>query len=115
GFLEQPIHRPCDCSGRVSKHCNYEHLSCRKLKESSCRTRPRAAYIFVIFIPSLAPRGSFALILGMRVLVVEDEKKLGSFLRNGLAQENLVVDLVHDGGTALTQILTQAYDAIVRI
>src|SRR5437773_12257221 len=49
----------------------------------------------------------------MRVLVVEDEKKLGSFLRNGLAQENLVVDLVNDGGTALTQILTQAYDAIV--
>src|SRR6266480_4540595 len=49
----------------------------------------------------------------MRVLVVEDEKKLGCFLRNGLAQENLVVDLVHDGGTALTQILTQAYDAIV--
>ena len=49
----------------------------------------------------------------MRVLIVEDEKKLGSFLRNGLAQENLVVDLVHDGGAALTQILTQAYDAIV--
>src|SRR3989440_10549643 len=49
----------------------------------------------------------------MRVLVVEDEKKLGSFLRNGLAQENLVVDLVHDGSAALAQILTQAYDAIV--
>src|SRR5436309_12160761 len=49
----------------------------------------------------------------MRLLIVEDEKKLGSFLRNGLAQENLVVDLVHDGNTALTQILTQAYDAVV--
>src|SRR5881628_4178500 len=49
----------------------------------------------------------------MRVLIVEDEKKLGSFLRNGLAQENLVVDLVHDGGAALAQILTQAYDAVV--
>src|SRR5438874_4916723 len=49
----------------------------------------------------------------MRVLVVEDEKKLGSFLRNGLAQENLVVDLVHDGSAALAQILTQAYDAVV--
>jgi len=49
----------------------------------------------------------------MRVLIVEDEKKLGSFLRNGLAQENLVADLVHDGGAALTQILTQAYDAVV--
>src|SRR3989454_11115840 len=51
--------------------------------------------------------------LGMRVLVVEDEKKLGSFLRNGLAQENLVVDLVHDGDEALERILTQAYDAII--
>src|SRR5438132_13671735 len=49
----------------------------------------------------------------MRVLVVEDEKKLGSFLRNGLAPANLVVDLVHDGSAALAQILTQAYDALV--
>ena len=49
----------------------------------------------------------------MRVLVVEDQKKLASFLRNGLAQENLVADLVHDGQTALDRILTQSYDAIV--
>jgi hypothetical protein len=60
GFLEQPIDRPYECSKRVAKHCNYAHLSCRKLNGSSCRTRPRAAYIFVIFIPSLAPRGAFA-------------------------------------------------------
>ncbi|MGI8956050.1 MAG: winged helix-turn-helix domain-containing protein [Chthoniobacterales bacterium] len=49
----------------------------------------------------------------MRVLVVEDEKKLGSFLRKGLTQENLVVDLVHAGDVALDQILTHSYDAIV--
>lgn len=49
----------------------------------------------------------------MRVLVVEDEKKLGSFLRKGLAQENLVVDLVHAGDVALDRILTHSYDAIV--
>ncbi len=49
----------------------------------------------------------------MRVLVVEDEKKLGSFLRKGLTQENLVVDLVHAGDIALDQILTHSYDAIV--
>src|SRR5437763_5942579 len=49
----------------------------------------------------------------MRVLIVEDVEKLGSFLRNGLAQENLVVDLVPDGSAALAQILTQAYDAVV--
>lgn len=49
----------------------------------------------------------------MRALVVEDEKKLGSFLRKGLAQENLVVDLVYSGDVALDKILTQSYDVIV--
>lgn len=49
----------------------------------------------------------------MRVLVVEDEKKLANFLRKGLAQENLVVDVVHAGDLALEQIQTQSYDAIV--
>lgn len=49
----------------------------------------------------------------MRVLVVEDEKKLASFLRKGLMEDNLVVDLVHDGDEAMERILTQPYDAIV--
>ena len=49
----------------------------------------------------------------MRVLVVEDEKKLASFLRKGLVEESLVVDLLHDGEAALDRILTQAYDAVV--
>ena len=49
----------------------------------------------------------------MRVLVVEDEKKLASFLRKGLVEENLVVDLLHNGDEALEQISNQAYDAII--
>ncbi|MGH7982950.1 MAG: response regulator [Candidatus Udaeobacter sp.] len=49
----------------------------------------------------------------MRVLVVEDEKKLASFLRKGLVQENVTVDLLHDGKEALERILTRPYDAIV--
>ncbi len=49
----------------------------------------------------------------MRVLVVEDEKKLASFLRKGLSEENFVVDLSHDGNEALDRMLLQAYDAIV--
>jgi DNA-binding response OmpR family regulator len=49
----------------------------------------------------------------MRVLVVEDERKLASFLRKGLIQENLTVDLLHNGEEALAQILTRPYDAII--
>jgi len=49
----------------------------------------------------------------MRVLVVEDEKKLASFLRKGLVEESFVVDLVYDGSEAIDHILSGAYDAIV--
>src|SRR4030088_429301 len=49
----------------------------------------------------------------MRILVVEDEKKLASFLRKGLVEESFVVDLVYDGSEAIDHILSGAYDAII--
>lgn len=49
----------------------------------------------------------------MRVLVVEDEKKLASFLRKGLMEETFVADVVHAGDEALDRILQENYDAIV--
>jgi DNA-binding response OmpR family regulator len=49
----------------------------------------------------------------MRILVVEDEKKLASFLRKGLVEERFVVDLVYNGGEALDRIFGEAYDAII--
>ena len=49
----------------------------------------------------------------MRILVVEDEKKLASFLRKGLVEESFVVDLVYDGGEALDRIFGETYDAII--
>ena len=49
----------------------------------------------------------------MRVLVVEDERKLASFLRKGLLEDNLVVDLLHDGDEAMERILSKPYDAII--
>jgi DNA-binding response OmpR family regulator len=49
----------------------------------------------------------------MRVLVVEDEKKLASFLRKGLVEESFVVDLVYDGREGLDRIFGEAYDVII--
>ncbi|PZR77144.1 MAG: DNA-binding response regulator [Chthoniobacterales bacterium] len=49
----------------------------------------------------------------MRVLVVEDEKKLAAFLRKGLLEETFAVDVIHDGAEALERISSEAYDAIV--
>jgi DNA-binding response OmpR family regulator len=49
----------------------------------------------------------------MRVLVVEDEKKLASFVRKALIQETFAVDVIHNGDDALERIFAEAYDAIV--
>ena len=50
---------------------------------------------------------------GMRVLVVEDDKKIASFLVNGLKQSGFAVDHAADGEDALFRVPTVAYDAAV--
>jgi two-component system, OmpR family, copper resistance phosphate regulon response regulator CusR len=35
--------------------------------------------------------------LGMKVLVIEDETKLADYLRKGLTEEGFVVDVAHNG------------------
>jgi DNA-binding response OmpR family regulator len=49
----------------------------------------------------------------MKALVVEDNKRLGQFLKRALGEEGYVVDLVADGDTALQQAGTIGYDVIV--
>src|SRR5438876_9915246 len=51
---------------------------------------------------------------GMRVLVVEDERKVASFIRQGLEEEGHTVEVAGDGITALDLVVgTPAYDLIV--
>ncbi len=49
----------------------------------------------------------------MRVLVVEDEPRVRSFLRRGLVEAGLAVDAVAEGQAALEFALANPYDAIV--
>lgn len=49
----------------------------------------------------------------MRILVVEDERRLASALRTGLEAEGFAVDVAHDGGEGLWFAQEFAYDAIV--
>lgn len=49
----------------------------------------------------------------MRILVVEDEKKLAGFLRNGLTEEGFAVDVSHNGNDAYALAISEPYDAIV--
>ncbi|MFI0720548.1 response regulator transcription factor [Streptomyces sp. NPDC021224] len=49
----------------------------------------------------------------MRILVVEDERRLAELLGDGLSREGFAVDLAHDGREGLWMATEHAYDAIV--
>lgn len=49
----------------------------------------------------------------MKLLVVEDEPKIGSYLRQGLAEAGFVVDLVHTGLDGHHLAMTESYDLVI--
>jgi len=49
----------------------------------------------------------------MRILVVEDDRKVASFIQSGLQQEGHAVDVLNDGSGAGDQACTVGYDAVV--
>jgi heavy metal response regulator len=49
----------------------------------------------------------------MRILVIEDEKKVASFIQRGLEAEHYHVDVAHDGDAGLSQLFGNEYDALI--
>ncbi|MBP6600475.1 MAG: response regulator transcription factor [Verrucomicrobiales bacterium] len=49
----------------------------------------------------------------MRVLVVEDQERIASFIGKGLKEQGFVVDVSNDGDEGYALALTEPYDAIV--
>jgi two-component system, OmpR family, response regulator len=53
------------------------------------------------------------MLLGMRVLVVEDDLKLAGVIRRGLALEGIAADVAADGEQALVRVQATRYDVVV--
>jgi DNA-binding response OmpR family regulator len=49
----------------------------------------------------------------MRILVVEDERKVASFIKNGLEEERYIVETASDGKTGLEMAMNNQFDAIL--
>jgi heavy metal response regulator len=49
----------------------------------------------------------------MRILVVEDEKKVARFIQQGLEEEHYSVDVTYDGENGAVMAETQAYDLLI--
>jgi hypothetical protein len=50
---------------------------------------------------------------GMRILVVEDERKVANFIKKGLEEEHYAVDNAYDGESGLYMAEVNEYDLIV--
>ena len=51
--------------------------------------------------------------LSVKVLIIEDEKKIASFISKGLEAAGFVVDAAHHGDEGFTLATTRPYDAVV--
>lgn len=49
----------------------------------------------------------------MRILVIEDEKKVARFLEQGLREEKYTVDVAEDGEEGIQRALGEAYDLVI--
>jgi len=49
----------------------------------------------------------------MKILLVEDEHKIANSIKQGLSQENIVVDLAFDGVTGFDLASSETYDLII--
>jgi DNA-binding response OmpR family regulator len=49
----------------------------------------------------------------VRLLIVEDDKKLAGYLTKGLTEENYTVDVCHDGAEGLDLAILYEYDLII--
>ncbi len=49
----------------------------------------------------------------MRILIVEDEKKVASFIKRGLEEEEFTVDVAYDGNTGIEMAMADQYDLIL--
>jgi len=49
----------------------------------------------------------------MRILIVEDEKKVARFIRQGLEEEHYTVDVAHDGEEGLRMAQEANYDLLI--
>ena len=49
----------------------------------------------------------------MRILIIEDEKKVASFIRKGLEEEYFVADIAFDGKEGLKLAISEEYDVII--
>jgi len=75
--------------------------------------QPTTPFLFYESTPLYPASACSIMLTEMRILVVEDDPKIGSFVANGLKQSGYAVDHFSDGEEALFHAQSISYDAAV--
>ena len=49
----------------------------------------------------------------MKILIVEDDRKIASFIQKGLKEQGYVIDTCHDGDAGFDLAMGESYDVIL--
>ena len=69
--------------------------------------------VLSFFIPSVVPELNCWQVYRVKVLLIEDDKKIASFVAKGLQEQGFVVDACRDGDEGCEMALEQPYDVIL--
>lgn len=69
--------------------------------------------VLSFFIPSVVPELNCWQVYRVKVLLIEDDKKIASFVAKGLQEQGFVVDACRDGDEGCELALEQPYDVIL--
>jgi len=75
-----------------------------------CKKGPFANLAGIVYFSISLPH---PIVTGMRILVVEDEKKVARFIQQGLEEERYAVEVALDGDEGLRKAETECYDLII--
>jgi two-component system copper resistance phosphate regulon response regulator CusR len=82
-------------------------------KRTSFQTRNFISYCNLKIKSAFLYEPSPVYVAAMKILVVEDEPKLASFVKKGLEEQSCEVDIAFDGQVGRTMALNNVYDVIV--
>jgi two-component system, OmpR family, response regulator len=102
--LENGMQASCEWLGRI--HVDLMKLASEKLQSAQIT-------ISSLLFPILLWEGEVEVYAPMKLLVVEDEKKIANLINKGLREHGYTVDLAHNGDIGFERATTQNYDAIV--
>lgn len=100
-------------AARLHEHYELVTIDAAQIANRQCSRNNRASYCLYDSCNGAFGASGLERLTSVRLLVVDDDERICSFIANGLKQEGHTVDVAGDGDEALGLLLSRNYDAAV--